>query len=351
MPEIVHDIDLSAIEHRPGQSPDLEAKRLRAWGRLADDEKEWVLAAWDLTGMIPSAPAFRELKSAADRVLYVLVGTEESLTPGELVYLMIARWFRNIDPATARAKMAQLVGQGYARYTGIGRTMGTEAGLELLEEMALPPRQPREGELSYRAESDRREGVREPRRSTGPRKVDRGESPRSSFGDRSAPTGRYRSEIDEGEAPRPSRGESRGESRGDRGGDSRGPRRDDDRGGYSRGPSRDDRGGDSRGPRRDDRGGYSRSPSRDDRGGDSRGPRRDDRGGDSRGPRRDDRGGSPERGRVNNDGPIIDGNQPMERRINNDGPVIDGRDGAEQRINNDGPVIDGRDKKPDSSEE
>jgi hypothetical protein len=404
MPEIVHDIDLSAIEHRPGQSPDLEAKRLRAWGRLADDEKEWVLAAWDLTGMIPSAPAFRELKSAADRVLYVLVGTEESLTPGELVYLMIARWFRNIDPATARAKMAQLVGQGYARYTGIGRTMGTEAGLELLEEMALPPRQPREGELSYRAESDRREGVREPRRSTGPRKVDRGESPRSSFGDRSAPTGRYRSEIDEGEAPRPSRGESRGESRGDRGGDSRGPRRDDDRGGYSRGPSRDDRGGDSRGPRRDDRGGYSRGPSRDDRGGysrgpsrddrggdsrgpnrddrggysrgpsrddrggDSRGPSRDDRGGDSRGPRRDDRGGSPERGRVNNDGPIIDGNQPMERRINNDGPVIDGRDGAErrvnndgpvidgrdgaeQRINNDGPVIDGRDKKPDSSEE
>ena len=64
------------------------------------------------------------------------VGTEESLTPTELSYLMIARWFRNIDPATARAKMAQLVEQGLARYTGVGRTMATEPGLEKLEEMA-----------------------------------------------------------------------------------------------------------------------------------------------------------------------------------------------------------------------
>ncbi len=385
MPEIVHDIDLSAIEHRPGQSTDLEAKRLRAWSRLTDDEKEWVIAAWDLTGMIPSAPAFRELKSASDRVLYVLVGTEESLTPGELVYLMISRWFRNIDPATARAKMAQLVGQGYARYTGIGRTMATEAGLELLEEMAAPPRQPREGESMYRSDEDRREESRDPRRSSGPRKVDRGESPRSSFGDRRAPTGRYRSEIDENEPRRESRddrggnssgprsddrggysrgpsrddrgGDSRGPRRDDRGGDSRGPRRDDDRGGYSRGPRRDDRGGDSRGPRRDgDRGGYSRGPRRDDdRGGYSRGLRRDDRGGDrggySGGRGRNDRGGSPERGRVNADGPVIDGNEPMECRVNNDGPIIDGRDLGEKRENTDGPIIDGRDKKPESSEE
>ena len=76
------------------------------------------------------------MSSASDRVLYVLVGTEESLTPTELSYLMIARWFRNIDPATARAKMAQLVEQGLARYTGVGRTMATEPGLEKLEEMA-----------------------------------------------------------------------------------------------------------------------------------------------------------------------------------------------------------------------
>ena len=111
MPEIEHNIDLSSIPHRPGQSIDLEAKRQRAWARLSDEEKEWVLTAWDLTGMIPSAPAFREMPDAANRVLYVLVGTEESLTPGELSYLMIARWFRNIDPATARAKMAALVRQ------------------------------------------------------------------------------------------------------------------------------------------------------------------------------------------------------------------------------------------------
>jgi len=131
-----HDIDLSAVPHRAGQSTDLEAKRKRAWGRLTDEEKEWVLRAWNLTGTILSAPAFREMSSASDRVLYVLVGTEESLTPTELSYLMIARWFRNIDPATARAKMAQLVEQGLARYTGVGRTMATEPGLEKLEEMA-----------------------------------------------------------------------------------------------------------------------------------------------------------------------------------------------------------------------
>ena len=53
---------------------------------------------------------------------------------------MIARWFRNIDPATARAKMAQLAEQGLARYTGVGRTMATEPGLEKLEEMAQSTR-------------------------------------------------------------------------------------------------------------------------------------------------------------------------------------------------------------------
>ena len=392
MPEIIHNIDLSAIEHRPGQSTDLEAKRQRAWSRLSDEEKEWVIAAWDLTGMIPSAPAFRELKSAGDRVLYVLVGTEESLTPLELCYLMIARWFRNIDPATARAKMAQLVNQGYARYTGIGRTMGTEAGLDALEE--LRSRRPRQSD----DDDEEEEGRSDHRQTTSrTRIVDRGESPKSNFGNRGAPSGRYRSEIpydggrpkrrddrreDSGDsrdsrddrgsigdyrgrdsrdsrgAPRDNRSryDDRGPRRDDRdsrGRDDRGPRRDarGDRGGYSGGGGRrDDRGGGgggySRGPRRDDRGGdsrgggggYSRGPRRDDRGGGggySRGPRRDDRGGDSRGRGRNDRGGSPERGRVNTDGPVIDGNQPQERRINNDGPVIDGRDKNTESSSND----------------
>ncbi|MDA0595910.1 MAG: hypothetical protein O2974_02715 [Chloroflexi bacterium] len=385
MPEIVHNIDLKSVPHQPGQSLDLEAKRLRAWNRLSDEEKEWILEAWDLTGMIPSAPAFRELKSAGDRVLYVLVGTEESLTPLELCYLMIARWFRNIDPATARAKMAQLVNQGAARYTGIGRTMGTEVGLERLEELAQTRRQAPSDDDDSEERSDHRTTT------SRSRIVDRGESANSNFGNRRSPTGRYRSEIpnDGGRPGKPrdlsgdgdqqrgsgrddrrddSRGErgnewrgdrtddrgrkfrsprrddldersidtrggdSRGPSRDDRGGDSRGPRRDD-RGGYSSGPSRDDRGGDSRGPRRDDRGGYSSGPSRDDRGGYSGGPRRDDRGGYSRGPSRDSGGGRDERRRVNTDGPRIDGK---------------GENRSDQRVNTDGPIIDGRDKEPSS---
>ncbi len=165
----------------------MEAKRQRAWDRLSEEEKLWVADAWELTGMIPSAPAFREMQTASDRVLYVLVGTEESLTPLELCYLMIARWFRNIDPATARAKMAQLVSQGCARYTGIGRTTATEAGLDKLEEMA---------KQQYGLSGGGEERRLDHRRTTSKnRVVDRGESARSSFGDRSAPTGRFRKEI------------------------------------------------------------------------------------------------------------------------------------------------------------
>jgi len=187
MPEITHDIDLTSVTHRPGQSQDLEVKRQRAWKRLSQEEKLWVIDAWELTGMIPSAPAFREMQNASDRVLYVLVGTEESLTPDELCYLMIARWFRNIDPATARAKMAQLVSQGYARYTGIGRTTATEVGLVKLEEMAKHHYGHAGGDDEMRLDH---------RRTTSKsRVVDRGESDRSSFGDRSAPTGRFRKEI------------------------------------------------------------------------------------------------------------------------------------------------------------
>ena len=187
MPEITHDIDLSSVTHRPGQSQDLEVKRQRAWKRLSEEEKLWVIDAWELTWMIPSAPSFREIQNASDRVLYVLVGTEESLTPGELCYLMIARWFRNIDPATARAKMAQLVSQGYARHTGIGRTTATEVGLVKLEEMAKHHYGHAVADYERRLDH---------RRTTSKNRVeDRGESNPSSFGDRSAPTCRFRNEI------------------------------------------------------------------------------------------------------------------------------------------------------------
>lgn len=214
VPEFEHNIDLSSVPHRPGQSTDLEPKRKRAWARLSDEEKEWVLTAWDLTGMIPTAPAFREMSDASDRVLYVLVGTEESLTPGELSYLMIARWFRNIDPATARAKMAALVRQGLARYTGVGRTMATEPGLEKLEEMARPPRRPRSDGSSY-GPDDRGRSSRDER--GGPRYSDPDDRGRSS-----GSSGR----DDHGAPHGPSRGDrerSRYSDKRDRGRGSSGP--------------------------------------------------------------------------------------------------------------------------------
>ncbi|MCZ6538847.1 MAG: hypothetical protein O6922_03360 [Chloroflexi bacterium] len=211
MPLLEHKIDISSIPHQPGQSTDLEPKRQRAWARLSDEEKEWVLTAWDLTGMIPTAPAFREMPDASNRVLYVLVGTEESLTPGELSYLMIARWFRNIDPATARAKMAALVRQGLARHTGVGRTMATEPGLEKLEEMARPPRRERGNSSSGRGDERGESGD------------DRGGGHRKSVGD-----GR-------GRAAWEGRGPLGSQERGGRGA-RRGPRRDDFR--DNRGSSR-----------------------------------------------------------------------------------------------------------------
>ena len=330
MPEIVHNIDLTSVPHQPGQSLDLEAKRMRAWNRLSDEEKEWILKAWDLTGMIPSAPAFRELKSAGDRVLYVLVGTEESLTPLELCYLMIARWFRNIDPATARAKMAQLVNQGAARYTGIGRTMATEVGLERLEELAQARRRPPSDDDDNEERSDHRTTT------SRSRIVDRGESANSNFGNRRSPTGRYRSEIpNDGGRPGKPRDrdgdgdEQRSSGRDDRRDDSRGERGNDWRGSRT-----DDRGREFRSPRRDDRGGDSRRPRRDDRGGGySSGRRRDGRGSDSRGPKRDGGGERHARRRVNTDGPRIDGK---------------GKNRPDPRVNTDGPIIDGRDKEPKS---
>ena len=357
MPEIVHNIDLTSVPHQPGQSLDLEAKRMRAWNRLSDEEKEWILKAWDLTGMIPSAPAFRELKSAGDRVLYVLVGTEESLTPLELCYLMIARWFRNIDPATARAKMAQLVNQGAARYTGIGRTMGTEVGLERLEELAQARRRLPSDDDDSEERSDHRTTT------SRSRIVDRGESADSNFGNRRSPTGRYRSEIPN-DGGRPGKPRDRAEDDGEQRGSGRDDRRDDSRGERGndwRGSRTDDRGREFRSPRRDDlddRGGDSRAPSRDDRGGYSSGPRRDDRGGDSRGPRRDDRGGGYSSGRrrdgrgSDSRGPKRDGGgeRHARRRVNTDGPRIDGKgeNRPDPRVNTDGPIIDGRDKEPKS---
>jgi len=120
----------------------------------------------------------------------VLVGTEESLTPNELSYLMIARWFRNLDPATARAKMALLVKQGMARYTGVGRTMAVEAGLEKLEEMARPPERDR-----YQTGSEGPGNRREPRGHDQDSPEHR-EPQRSSFGDYGAPRGPKRNERD-----------------------------------------------------------------------------------------------------------------------------------------------------------
>ena len=73
------------------------------------------------------------------------------------------------------------------RYTGIGRTTATEVGLVKLEEMA-------KHHYGHAGGDDERR-LDHRRTTSKSRVVDRGESDRSSFGDRSAPTGRFRKEI------------------------------------------------------------------------------------------------------------------------------------------------------------
>ena len=77
-----HKIDLSAVPHKPGQSTDLEAKRARAWERLTEDEREYVVEHYGdrEPENQPQAP-FLEVKDAYERVLYILAVTGQRFTP------------------------------------------------------------------------------------------------------------------------------------------------------------------------------------------------------------------------------------------------------------------------------
>ncbi|MEX2376735.1 MAG: hypothetical protein WD848_01740 [Dehalococcoidia bacterium] len=266
-----HRIDLSTIPHRPGQSTDLEAKRERAWERLTEDEREYVLQAYAEPAADEWQMPFLEVEGASERVLYVLAATGFRLTAPEIAYLLIARWFRNMDPATVRAKLAALVRGGDARNARDGRTYATEQGIEKLRRI----------ESAWLARDRVARG-----------RAVRGEDPAGPAHRPSPPESRY--EDRPRRAPR-RYGERERYGPGLDGGDRRGgPRRDGSRDGERTGGARP--GGDRRderpyGPRRDDRrDARPYGPRRDDRRDVPRAPRRDGPGGErSYGPRPGDR--------------------------------------------------------------
>lgn len=131
-----HDINLSNVPHRDGQSTDLEAKRVRAWARLTDDERAYVVQHYET--IAPETRwriRFSDLKDTHERLLYVLAVTDLRFSPAELTYMLIARWYRNVDQATVRARLAEMVNKGEARSAFDGRIHITANGRHLLDEL------------------------------------------------------------------------------------------------------------------------------------------------------------------------------------------------------------------------
>jgi len=123
-----HRIDLSSIPHLPGRSTDLEAKRKRLWQSLPEEERQGAIevyarpvAGWELP--------CTEAGGAYERALYVLAVTGARLTPGQIAYALLARWHRNTDVGTVRARLAAMVRRGHARWTRDGLYYVTAEGV------------------------------------------------------------------------------------------------------------------------------------------------------------------------------------------------------------------------------
>ena len=127
-----HGIDLSRVTHRHGQSPDLEPKRQRAWERLDERERRYVVSVYNKPVTDWDLP-FSEVSSAYERVLYVLVTTDRALSAEQIAYLLIARHYRNADITSIRKQLAIGVRQEHLRLVGHNRYGSTEDADEKLK--------------------------------------------------------------------------------------------------------------------------------------------------------------------------------------------------------------------------
>ena len=91
-----HEITLSYIPHRKGQSRNLEQKRRSLWEKMSDSEKKWIISIWDTRRTVFNISDFSRLNNATDRVLFVLATSSDSLSAMEICYLMLSKWYKTI---------------------------------------------------------------------------------------------------------------------------------------------------------------------------------------------------------------------------------------------------------------
>ena len=103
----------------------MEPKRQRAWERLDDRERRYVVSVYNREVTDWELP-FTEVGGAYERVLYVLVTTDRALSAEQIAYLLIARHYRNADINSIRKQLAVGVRQAHLRLVGHNRYGSTE---------------------------------------------------------------------------------------------------------------------------------------------------------------------------------------------------------------------------------
>ena len=172
-----HGIDLSRVTHRHGQSPDLEPKRQRAWNRLEERERQYVVNVYNKPVTDWDLP-FSEVNSAYERMLYVLVTTDRALSAEQIIYMMIARHYRNADITSIRKQLAIGVRQEHLRLVGHNRYGSTDEADEKLRLVEQQWRARRDaGRIARVVRAAQAAGIESPDLSLGPIVPDVPETP------------------------------------------------------------------------------------------------------------------------------------------------------------------------------
>jgi hypothetical protein len=186
-----HKIDLSRVTHRHGQSPDLEPKRQRAWDRLDDRERRYVVSVYNKAVIDWDLP-FSEVRSAYERVLYVLVTTDRALSAEQIAYLLIARHYRNADITSIRKQLAIGVRQEHLRLVGHNRYGSTDDADEKLKIIEQQWRARRDASRVARVvRAAHAAGIESPDLSINPPEDERSEESTTEFGQESSPEDRF----------------------------------------------------------------------------------------------------------------------------------------------------------------
>ena len=186
-----HRIDLSRVTHRHGQSPDLEPKRQRAWDRLDDRERRYVVSVYNKPVTDWDLP-FSEVSSAYERVLYVLVTTDRALSAEQIAYLLIARHYRNADITSIRKQLAIGVRQEHLRLVGHNRYGSTDDADEKLKIIEQQWRARRDASRVARVvRAAHAAGIESPDLSINPPEDERSEESTTEFGQESSPEDRF----------------------------------------------------------------------------------------------------------------------------------------------------------------